>query len=51
MGRVAVPIRHREEVPADMRHLIDESGDPNVPKMVPDHRHHNWGYGGKALLP
>ena len=51
VGRVAVPIRHRDEVPAEFRHLIDETGDPNVPKVVPVHRHHNWGYGGKSLLP
>jgi pimeloyl-ACP methyl ester carboxylesterase len=51
IGRVSVPIRHRSDVPNEHQHLIDEIGDPNIPKMVPVHRHHNWGYGGKNTIP
>lgn len=51
VGKVAVPIRHRNDVDPSERHLIWEDGDPSIPEMVPVHRHHNWAYGGKTSIP
>ena len=45
IGTVSLPIRSRDYArPED----IDEVGDPSIPKAIPEHRHHNWGYSERA---
>ena len=52
IGKVAVPIRGRYELPANEKHRVEEVGDPTVAKMIPVHRHHNWAYtGNKTQIP
>ena len=41
VGTVAVPVRSRDSV---RKEDLDERGDPSIPKAVPEHRHHNWGF-------
>ena len=44
IGKISLPIRGRTELLGNEKQYLDEIGDPSTPKMIPVHRHHNWGY-------
>ena len=44
IGKVSVPIRGRTDLLANEVKYLDEVGDGTIAKMVPVHRHHNWGF-------
>jgi pimeloyl-ACP methyl ester carboxylesterase len=44
IGKVSLPIRGRTDLAPNEKNQLDEIGDPTIPKAIPIHRHHNWGY-------
>ena len=54
IGKIALPVRRREDFSAEEQQFLIEEGNPTIPKMVPIHRHHNWAYseeGRKVQIP
>lgn len=44
IGKLAVPVRSRESLTEEEMKELVEVGNPQIPKIVPIHRHHNWAY-------
>lgn len=48
IGKVAVPLRSFNDLSKEEAENLIPVGDGTIPKMIPIHRHHNWGFSPNA---